>query len=133
MSRAHKAFGSQTVDRVSECMSDGVARTAREVAEATGLRDTGISGVMRHLEAKHQAHIVDWPLSRHGKPTARWKFGNGKSAPRPPAKRAIGGNAWRKMHAARSPKTEPTPWHETFKPFRDPMVEAFFGEYRSAA
>lgn len=125
-----KAFGLCTLENVRKYMSDGVPRTAREIAEGMGVRDTSASGVMRHLESNGLAHIVAWPDNKQGKPAAQWLLAPGKSMPRPPTKAAIGGHAWRKLH--REPERPAQPWHETFRPFRDPMVAAFFGEYGSA-
>lgn len=133
MSRAHKAFGSKTLTAVHDFMKDRKPRTAREISEALGITDTGVTGVMRMLEKRGQAYIVDWPLNRQSKPAALWKLGKGKSVERPKTRKEIGDKAWRKLHPLGSAEKEPQPWHETFKPFRDPLTAALYGEYRSAA
>lgn len=133
MSRAHKAFGSKTFTVVHELMSDRKARTAREISELLNLKDTSVSGVMRLMEKRGQAYIKDWPLNRQGKPAALWKLGKGKSIERPKTRKEVGDKTWRNLHPLVEKKEDSQPWHETFRPFRDPLVEALFGEYRSAA
>ncbi|HVM93418.1 MAG TPA: hypothetical protein VMT67_11435 [Terriglobales bacterium] len=124
--------GTKAYQRVRELMSDKKPRTAREIADALELRDTAASSAMRHLERDGKAHIIGWPLNRQGKPAALWVLKPGKSVERPATRKAVGDQVWRKTHA-KPEDPSPKPWIETFKPFRDPLVEALFGEYQGSS
>lgn len=116
--------------RVVALMKDGRPRTVKNMTDELGLRDCSVSSIVSQLRALEQLHIIGWPENEFGQQVALHAAGPGENVPRPKAKARLGGSQRRKL--VREKKQAEPIETRPFKPFRDPLVAAFFGEYRSA-
>ena len=126
-----KEVAKAKLEKVLRLMSDGKPRTCPEVAAALDFTGPLAANAMALLHEDEEVHICEWRKQQgRGGRTAVYAFGYGKDAisPLPPTKHELRRMQSRREEAHRR-QLEMQRLTE-FKPFRDPLAVALFGEYR---
>lgn len=121
--------------KLEQTMSDGKPRTTTEVAVEIGLTKQNAANAMANLFRERKVHIVGWKCaSEHrGGLIAIYGYGDGLNAPRPrPTTKAQQKRRARERAESEERRLEREKLLD-FKPFRDPLVAQFYGEYRREA
>lgn len=67
-----------------------------DLAARASLSISAVRRYRRDLHGAEKLHIADWQKSDHGRWVARWCFGPGEDAPRPPFCPLAASRAWRR-------------------------------------
>lgn len=119
------------ITQLLKLMSDGKPRSSPQAAEEMRYHPSCVSGAMGCLHSRSQIHIVDWVRRRNagGRMVAVYQFGDGDDVPMPTRSK----EEYRKVQTAREIAERERLAKERERPivpFRDPLVAAFYGEYR---
>jgi hypothetical protein len=120
------------------------AMTIPEISVASGISQPCVRDVLDVLQTEGNVHIKGWKLEgRSYRYVARFIFGPGIDAPKPPNQTAEERRAKNRAYKARHAKTKMEKADaerrerirkELARPaFRDPLVAALFGEYERRA
>jgi hypothetical protein len=118
------------------------ARTIPEIAVASGLSQPCVRGVLDVLQAESKVHIAGWKLEgRSYRHVARFIFGPGTDAPKPPTQtaeeRRAKNRAYKTRHAMTKMEKADAERRERIRrelarpAFRDPFIAALFGPYEA--
>ncbi|PVX84310.1 hypothetical protein [Paraburkholderia unamae] len=123
--------------QVHALLKDGNARSCEAIVRELGRHRSGVADALTKLHDEGCVHIACWTQRPTGAPFAEWIIGTGDDAERPAmmtkGERKRAQIARRRAALAQAEHDEFRQRTEAIKPFRDPLVAAFFGEYRSAA
>lgn len=121
------------VRQLSDLMQDGKERTSPVAAQELGWTNSELCRAMKRLYDDGQVHIIDWHIPKTGGYVAVYIIGEGTDKKKPVQKSS---HERRRLQSARE-ETERRRLEmeklKAFVPFRDPMTEAFYGEYRRSA
>jgi hypothetical protein len=119
-----KRSESTVLERITDLMSDGRARTTAEVMAATNAKKSFVGDILQKLVRKGEMHISEYAGSRT---SPVFKLGAGQNAERPPAKTQAeyragyrAGCSAVRTAAPRDEDVSPASWW----PWADPVVVA---------
>ncbi|TDV17315.1 hypothetical protein [Paraburkholderia caballeronis] len=124
-----KAISLSILSRVFHLMKDGKQRTGSDVARELHIVHTTALHALRVLNEQGEVHIRRYGKNKTGTLAAVWIIGAGENAVRPTP---VSKKERRRRARVRVASVE-IEMREPFRPFRDPMVVALFGEYHGSA
>ena len=115
----------KTAVRLYALMKDGERRTISEAARMLHLTDSPVYCAAKKLREDGDLRICAWNMSEiNGRFIAVWIYGSGPDEPKPARE------AWKRPNVSDNEHARRIAEELARPAFRDPLVAAFYGEYR---